>query len=369
LGKLMRMIIRRSSFWSWTKLTVWPIKEDTMRIRVLGFLCLAAVSLVLFGQIPPLSPPEWRSIRQSQPEGLQLKLTLPKDHFYQGEMIKASLEFSNLSPTPYHLWTGNYDRSGRIPDIAFYAQDVAEQPVPDPLAWYFVMGGMGGGMGNFQDLGKWTIALPVNQWLRFDKPGVYTLYAWSNRVQKGPKQHPPGLAHRDAGIPLVSDKVEITIDPLSSEMEQQIIAQAKTDIARGGGLAAPALARLRYLQTPAARAELIPLLADRNLAFDAAMGLCAAPDPGSEAPEILTAVGQGQLPLRGDITSFYSRLKMYDFVAKFLAQKNDPLAAQRFGREMQTTMTQAQDEITAAALKAPVSSIPPSKADGSGATH
>ncbi len=320
-----------------------------MKILALSLCCLVAAELTSGAQMGPFTPPDWPTDRKAQPEGLQLKMTLPKDHFYQGEIINAALEFSNASTTPYHLWVGNYDRSGRIPDIAFEAQDAAGQRVPDPLQWYFMMGGMGGGLGNVQDLGTWTITLPVNQWLRFDHPGVYTIYAWSNRVQKGPRVQ--GSSRTDP-VTLVSDKMQITIDPFPPEKEQQIIAQAEANIALGGELAPPAVAQLRYLETPAARAALIPLLADQRTSFDASMGLYAAPDPAAEAANILAAVSEGKLPLRGDIAFLYSRFKTHDLMVKFLTTPPTPQEAQQLGPEMAAAMGKANEELTAAALKA-----------------
>jgi len=321
-----------------------------MRILALILLGFVAVPWTAYGQLGAPAP-VWADVRKQQPDGLLLKMTLPKNHFYQGEIINAALEFSKTSANPYHLWIGNYDRSGRIPDIAFYAQDAAGQSVPDPLAWYFMMGGMGGGMGNFQDLGTWTITLAANQWLRFDKPGVYTLYAWSNRVKKGNHLAVKQSFDADA-VPLVSDQVQITIDPLPPETEKHIIDTAQGMIDGSGNMSASDMAQLRYLGTPAARAELIPFLANEPTAFDASMGLCASPDPTAEAANILAAVSAGKLPLRGDVSFTYPRLKTHDLFANFLAAKPSPQDAQQFGQQLAAALKQAQDEITAAALKA-----------------
>jgi len=315
-------------------------------LLAIGFsLILPLAAQAQFGQMLPA----WQDIRQAQPAGLQLKLTLPKDHFYQGEVIPAELEFSNSSADLYHLWVGTYDRSGRIPDIGFKADDAAGQPVRDPLAWYFMMGGMGGGLGNISNLGEWKISLPVNQWLSFDKPGVYTVYAWSNRVQKGDKDANP---NRSEGIALVSDKIQITIDPLPPDKEKQIIDTAKGVLALGGEPAQMAREQLRYLGTPASRAALVPLLADQPAAFDAAMGLCASPDPAIEAGQVLNAVSSGRLPLNAQITDIYSRLKAHDLLASVNRAKMGPQDGQQFAQTLMQATTQARDEITAAAAKA-----------------
>ncbi len=137
----------------------------------------------------------WQQMRGRQPAGLMLESKLPKTEFHQGEIIPATLTFKNTSTNRYHLWTGNYDRSGRIPDIAFRAEGEDRRAVIDPLGWYFASQGYaGGGLGNEQDLWQWSITLPANQWLRFDRPGTYPVYAFSSRPRPGTTKE------RDSGV-------------------------------------------------------------------------------------------------------------------------------------------------------------------------
>ena len=75
----------------------------------------------------------WQKMRGRQQAGLTLELKLPKTEFHHGEIIQATLTFNNTSTNRYHLWTGNYDRSGRIPDIAFRAEVEDRRAVTDPL--------------------------------------------------------------------------------------------------------------------------------------------------------------------------------------------------------------------------------------------
>lgn len=65
----------------------------------------------------------WTTVRKAEPKGLTLSLDLPKKTFYQGEVIPATLVFKNTSSNFYHMWIGTYDRSGRIPDIAFFGTE------------------------------------------------------------------------------------------------------------------------------------------------------------------------------------------------------------------------------------------------------
>ncbi len=87
--------------------------------------------------VVPEQGPTWEHIRQGQPPGVDLKLILPKTTFFQGELIPATLEFSNHSAVPYAVWRGSYDRSGRLTDTSFHARDSRGNLLPDPLDWYF----------------------------------------------------------------------------------------------------------------------------------------------------------------------------------------------------------------------------------------
>ncbi|MGB8356204.1 MAG: hypothetical protein WCD79_20065 [Chthoniobacteraceae bacterium] len=254
----------------------------------------------------------WQGVRDKQPAGLHLTLTLPKTSYYLGEIISAKLVFSNETKDPYHMWMGTYDRSGRIPDISFKAEGEDGAEVGDPLKWYLAhFGFFGGGIGNFTNLGTWGIELPANQWLKFEKPGVYKLYARSTRVQPGDKDAP-----RDGVRPpveLVSDPATITIVPLPADEEKAIIAQAKKDMdtthQMGRDKVARAAAeRLRYLQTPAACDALLQLF-DTPYSTEAMMGLCSTMEPPALTEKILAGVKEMKLGLSDPLLQFYSSLK------------------------------------------------------------
>jgi hypothetical protein len=247
----------------------------------------------------------WKTLRQHQPLGLTLEWKPPQTTFAQGEIISATLRFANASTNRYCVWAGTYDRSGRIPDIAFTAESETGQPVADPLAGYYAsFGGMGGGLGNYQDLGVWSITLPANQWLRFDAPGTYRVYARSSRPRAGPED----AAGSARGIELVSDIVTIRVTPLEPEREQQILADAKVGLSQGGDERKRAIETLRYLQTPAARRALLPLLSEEsNMEVD--FGLIGAPYPKAEAPAVLQAAAQPDFAVRPDVIWLYGVLR------------------------------------------------------------
>ena len=290
---------------------------------------------------------DWEKVRAAQPEGLSLTMEVPKATFHQGEVIDAKLTFRNGSAQRYHLWIGTSDRSGRIPDIAIYAFDADGKPVVDPLRWYFERGGIGGGLGNVADLGEWTTTLPANQWLRFGKPGTYTLRAYSNRVRKGDRFEERRQENR---VELVSDPVSITISPLSSAEEQRIIGQAVAQLAGSGKDAEIGAATLRYLDTAASRAVLLPYISSPPQSYAAMMALYAAPNPTEEAAAILAAVRAGKIKFDQGLTQIYATLKTADFRFSPLPKTREEQEA--LGKKFQAAFQAASEEISAAAVAA-----------------
>jgi hypothetical protein len=254
---------------------------------------------------------------------LTLTLAVPKRHFFQGEEIDATLTFTNHSPHPYYTWMGGYDRSGRIPDITFHAQDTRGGEVADPIGWYLSqMVGLGGGIGNYTRLGSWSITLPVNQWLRFDRPGTYTLVASASRVHPGRYDNPPDLQNPE--VPLVSNRLAITIDPLTPARETALLDHARAVLAKPDPSymahvfpkpeVIAELERLSYMRTPAAIRILLPYLSEGNndAGRRVAFALAGSIDPKAEAAVLLDGVKRGQPLLNQYGVMLYQALKLYD---------------------------------------------------------
>ncbi|MEZ0295242.1 MAG: hypothetical protein ACAI35_02170 [Candidatus Methylacidiphilales bacterium] len=289
------------SVWAWVSVAQIFLKSLRMGVAV-----IIATAVVVMGSAEARAQfiteqqlsAGWDDVRKQQPPELQLKLTLPKTRFYRGEVIRGKLTFINTSDKiPYHMWTGTYNRGGRICDIIYRAQDSTGKEVVDPLEGQMTDHG---GMGNFTDLGEWSIELPVNEWRRFDQPGVYTIYATSSRVTTGKNE--PGNSGRKQ-IALVSDKVQITIDPLPKEEETKILDAAKAVIAAPVKTdTGAALDDLRFLDTPASRQVLIDLLKSDDAtiprgSYEAGLGLRGTADPKAAAAELLAAVADKRLTM------------------------------------------------------------------------
>jgi len=281
--------------------------------------------------------PDYNAILAQQPAGLGLAMTLPKDHFYQGEMIAATLTYSNTGKDSYSAWIAAGDRSGRIQDIRFFGQDEKGAAVEDPLGWIYMRGIFGGGRGEYKELkdgSTATITLTINQWLRFDHPGTYTVFAEATNV----RSDAPHAPNTDNSAHLISNKATITITPLPPEQEKKIIDDAMlqivaaydrhddpnlTDAANEENAhtkayaAEPAIATLRFLQTPAARAALrsrldkTPEYMRAGEHFEIEAALLGAPDRPAEAAHILEDVQAGRLKIDNSLIGLYAQLKSY----------------------------------------------------------
>jgi len=246
----------------------------------------------------------WDTLRQEQPYGLSLQLKLPRTNFFQGEMIPATLVFKNLSTNQYHLQTDISDRSGRCCDISFTAASESGQLVVDPLERFQTLvpqiyGGLSSGDTNLKD---WTVTLPANQWLRFDSPGIYRIYASSSLPI-------PGEANSTGSVYLheiVSDVMTIRITPLEPAQEQKITAEAKEGLLGDKDTRSRAIETLRYLQTSGARRALIPFIANNP---EVSLAFLSSPTPNDDSQAILQAALKPDFVVNDSVVSLYADLK------------------------------------------------------------
>jgi len=320
-----------------------PVKLTAMS-KPLGIAALLfALSGFAFAQnVPPSA--DWQKVRDHQPAALNLKMTLAKDHFYQGEKIDATLDFVNDDAShPYILIIGNGMSGG-----FFYAQDATGHQVANPRQQYYLWHGDGGFVGFVSPhvLGAYSLTLPVNDSVRFDQPGDYTLFAESMVTQGtlgyGPEASPAWI---------VSDKTTITILPLTPDKEKQIIADALNKIGTGDSpndsSVRDGISELNALQTPAARESELPLLSKAPLASEAGWGFIGAANPSAEAPRIMEAVQSGKLLPCGEAIRLYGVLKASGLVFDHSPTEQD---ATKRAREMEQAENQARKDLITAML-------------------
>ncbi len=115
-----------------------------------------------------------------------LRLAEGRTHFKQGERIPIELVFSSSLPNTYQVNTASYDRSGRLRMDKFLVEP--QDGWTDPMKEYFASQGgfIGGGLYGVPTLNgePQVIALDLNEWFRFDKPGTYRLRMESPRVSR-----------------------------------------------------------------------------------------------------------------------------------------------------------------------------------------
>lgn len=310
-------------------------------------LLLILLLLPKFLYAEDVTDSKWQEVRDHQPPALHLKMALPKDHFFQGEKIDATLDFTNDDAnTPYSLEVGT-----GIPGGAFHAFDNKGNSVVDPLQWFYDWHGITiTGPVGLHNLGHYSLLLPANDTVRFDHPGVYTLYAQAELLKGTTFSSPDRTA-------LVSDKVTITIDPLAPEKEKQVIADAlqkigSSDSIDWGTPAMEGISELNDLQTPAARAELIALMARPKLTYFVRNGLLGSPDPSEAAARFLAAVQSGKLIPDATGITLYAELKSYGLIRGRSPRDLPEKESQAFFDKVRVASEQARHEMETAILQA-----------------
>jgi hypothetical protein len=278
-----------------------------MKTFLAPFLALLVLVVACMAQDGPRGPSQflhdWKQTRDKQPVGVGLKLNLSRTHYYLGEVIPGTLYFSNTMAKHYDF---------RIKQSVLLGEGKGGVPVLDPLAYYHqhFFEFNRGLEGDERYAGDSSISLAANQWLQFDQPGTYTIYARS--ILEGEEQKGPGGPEWPT-VTLVTDPIEITIEPLSPEKEKEVIEQALEVLSRPMPLgsdtpAFEAIERLRYLRTPASLEALLPFVDSSNAQF-AELGIYSSPDYPSLAAKILAGLRTGKLHLSDNLVRLYCDLK------------------------------------------------------------
>jgi hypothetical protein len=213
---------------------------------------------------------QYAAARKASPPGVALEMSAPKGTYHVGEKIPVTLKFSNASTQLYQVWAGTYDRSGRISDV-WFAVDGPGGGWADPLGEYFSREWAiyGGGLGQCAKLGEHAQTFDMNEWVRFDKPGVYRCYCVTTRVQADDG--------KNEQLPVVSQIAEFKITPADEAFVQATVAQARRDL-DDEKLRGQAVRTLRFLATPEAVDMLAGLTDDSQVAQEAMFGLIGARD-------------------------------------------------------------------------------------------
>ncbi|MES2390397.1 MAG: hypothetical protein V4555_02065 [Acidobacteriota bacterium] len=232
-------------------------------------------------------------VAQSPTPQLSLTTASGQTTFHIGERIPLTLTFTGSAAN--HINTAGYDRSGRLAIDTYTVTPTTGWT--DPLADYYAHSGVfdAGGLFGIDPLDKpFHITRDLNEWVRFDQPGDYTITALSSRVSTKP--HPTWSD--DGNLTLRSHPLMLHIIAATPEWQQSTltrIQQALSAPHQPGRIGDPdALNDLRYLASPAS----IPLLASyiredsdiSNAWWTASFGLYGLPP--SLHDNALTALNQ-----------------------------------------------------------------------------
>jgi hypothetical protein len=145
-----------------------------------------------------------------------------------GERIRLKLSFTSAEAKRYEINEAGYDRSGRMGYESF--QVLPAKGWSDPLQEYFQNRVLeGGGLTNFSDLSTtpFKLEIDLNEWVRFEQPGVYTVLVKSGRVSD------IGIHRKgeEKPVTLSSNTITLRIVPAEKEWQQQKLAAIASTLA------------------------------------------------------------------------------------------------------------------------------------------
>ncbi len=299
----------------------------------IGIILLVVLTPWLFADSN--SMPDWQTIRDHQPAKMQLKLSLPKDHFFLGEEIPATLIFP-------------YDRTNYSNGYCFYGFDEKNKPLVNSIyAWCmnfdpFLYKHQ---FGNYNEPAPNSVVTSINQLYSFNHTGTYTIFVTTAQNFGG---NPPAS--------LVSNKVTFTIDPITPADEEAVLQEARALFAKPESSDQdnfPAQTevftecnKLWFLGTPAALKELAPFLEEgcNGPGCAAAFAFGVPPDRKASAALLLDCVKKGKPLLNQLVVYLYTYLEGGSIYDGLIADLN--------GVVVKPGLSDRQKEIIHAALDA-----------------
>ena len=221
---------------------------------------LAAILLVCLGMAPP-RPGDFDSRHTEaaarNPTDLHLRLSLAggRTQFYRGELIKVQYELTSDTPDKYRsgdIWD---DGSGRSRFESFICDRTSDSA--DPLEGHWTIWETLYNAHFRRTNGSWkkltenpvTESWDLNEFMRFDQPGKYRIYAVTRHVVADPS---PGRDRFAGGPPLTSNILELEILPADPAWPADQLQHAVETmiLSRRNERARQAAAKtIRYLQT------------------------------------------------------------------------------------------------------------------------
>ena len=243
--------------------------------------CLALTLVLAIGCLSLQS----LAAQQTKPT-LLLRTATDQTTFHIAERVALTLTLTGPDKK-YSIDTASYDRSGRLDIDTFEASPATGWS--DPLAQYFSRGTFtGGGLRGLEMLSPKPVSFTadLNEHIRFDLPGIYTITATSHRVgSTGKTLFPQGsyltLKSNPVVIHIVPATTEWQAETLRSTLDRLTVPDKQPAFAPSSEQRTAAVADLRFLDSPAAIEKLSSSLRedfDNHLMWAAALGLAGVPD-------------------------------------------------------------------------------------------
>ena len=196
------------------------------------------------------------------PSDVHLTLAVTKSPavYHLGERIVCELSFSASTPEKYGIYNSGQSRgswgSGLETFIVTPSDGTSDPHVDVSRQLAFII--VGSSLSSFTTLSSDTnvVKTNLNEWLRFDRPGVYRVLARSSRV---------GLFHESLPVSLSSKEIELTVlpaDPAWTAGEVSDIRKILESSESSAEQKTSAASRLRYLNTESSAAEMVRQLPD-----------------------------------------------------------------------------------------------------------
>jgi hypothetical protein len=241
------------------------------------------------------SPAVWAQ----EPVKLDLRCPAPCS-FRQGQSIWLDLDFTASTPNRYRVLTNNTDRG-----MAREEFSVAEEGTTDPIAPYLNLlqphGISLGAMREPLSRKPVTVRINLNQWIRFDRPGLYHVSAMSRRAVDSSDPHVAAPA------PARSNEIAVEIVAADSQWRDKELAHIRKALnaPRFESADIPDAVRdLCNLDTPEAAVEMARQICDnRRTFFLYEFGLVRSPYPAEALSELkrLDATDRSRRELRAEL--------------------------------------------------------------------